>query len=199
MTAFYLGDVFGRSGCYDFAAAVATFRADINNPVGGFDNFEIVLDDSYRIACVDQFVQHFQQFGDIVKMQARSRFIQNIERAAGRALRQFLGQLDALRFATRKRGGLLPDLDISQPDALQSQHFITHHRHGLKKFGGFVDRHVQNIGNAFVFEAHFKRFAVIALAVATVALDIDIRQKVHFDFNDPVALAGFAAPAFHVE
>ena len=158
-----------------------------------------MLDDSYRIPCVDQFVQHFQQFGDIVKMQARSRFIQNIECAAGRALRQFLGQLDALRFATRKRGGLLPDLDISQTDALQSQHFITHHRHGLKKFGGFVDRHVQHIGNTFVFEAHFKRFAVIALAVATVTLDIDIRKKVHFDFNDPVALAGFAAPAFHVE
>ena len=50
MTAFYLGDVFGRSGCYDFAAAVATSRADINNPVGGFDNFEIVLNNSYRIA-----------------------------------------------------------------------------------------------------------------------------------------------------
>ena len=77
-----------------------------------------MLDNSDRIARVDQLVQHFQQFGDIVKMQARGRFIQNVERATGRAFRQFLGKLDALRFAARKRGRLLSDFDISQPDAL---------------------------------------------------------------------------------
>jgi len=37
--------------------------------------------------------------------------------------------------------------------------------------------------------------AVVALALADVALDVDIRQEVHLYLDDAVALAGFAAAA----
>src|SRR6185369_6652458 len=46
---------------------------------------------------------------------------------------------------------------------------------------------------------HLERFAVVALALALVALDIDVGQKVHLDLDDAVALAGLAAPALDVE
>ena len=62
------GDVFRGAGSHDFAAAIAAFRAKVDDPVCGFNHFQIVLDDHHGIAMLDQFMQHFQQFGDIVKM-----------------------------------------------------------------------------------------------------------------------------------
>jgi hypothetical protein len=44
-----------------------------------------VLDDDHRVALVDQFVQHFQQLGDVVEVQAGGRLVENVERAAGGA------------------------------------------------------------------------------------------------------------------
>ena len=49
----------------------------------------------------------------------------------------------------------------------------------------------------FIF--HLQRFAVVTLAAADVAGDVDVRQEVHFDALESVALAGFAASPFDVE
>ena len=46
---------------------------------------------------------------------------------------------------------------------------------------------------------HLEGLAVVAPALAHVALDIDVGQKVHLDLDDAVALAGLAAPALDVE
>jgi hypothetical protein len=73
----------GDRGDDDFAAAVAAFGTEIDDPVGGLDDFEIVLDHDHRVALVDQFVQHFEQLGDVVEMQAGGRLVEDVERAAG--------------------------------------------------------------------------------------------------------------------
>src|SRR5690606_35608262 len=44
-----------------------------------------------------------------------------------------------------------------------------------------------------------ERLAVVALAVADVAGDVDVGQEVHFYLDDAVALAGLAAAALDVE
>ena len=72
-----------------------------------------MLDDDHRIPLVDQFVQHVKQLRDVMEMQAGGRLVQDVESAAGRATRQFLGELDALRFAPGQRRRLLADLDIA--------------------------------------------------------------------------------------
>ena len=46
---------------------------------------------------------------------------------------------------------------------------------------------------------HLQRLAVVARALADLARDVDIRQEVHLDLDDAVALAGLAAPALDVE
>ena len=46
---------------------------------------------------------------------------------------------------------------------------------------------------------NLQRLAVVALALADVALDLDVRQEVHLDLDDAVTLAGLAAPALDVE
>src|SRR5262249_18700715 len=44
-----------------------------------------------------------------------------------------------------------------------------------------------------------ERLAVVALALADVAGDVDVGQEVHLDLDDAVALARLAAPALDVE
>src|SRR5262249_3622819 len=46
---------------------------------------------------------------------------------------------------------------------------------------------------------HLERLAVIALALADVAGDVNVGQKMHLDLDHAVALAGLAAPALDVE
>src|SRR3546814_9936657 len=62
-----------------------------------------------------------------------------------------------------------------------------------------VDRQVENVGDRLVLEGDLQGLAVVALALADVALHVDVGQEVHLDLDDAVALAGLAAPALHVE
>src|SRR5262245_18133442 len=52
-----LGDVLGGAFGDDAAAAVAAFGAHVDDPVGGLDDLEVVLDHHHRVAGVGQLVQ----------------------------------------------------------------------------------------------------------------------------------------------
>ena len=82
-----LGDILRHACGDDTATAIATFRAEIDQPIGGLDDFEIVFDDQHRVAGLDQRMQHFQQLAHVLEMQARRRLVEDVERAAGRAAR----------------------------------------------------------------------------------------------------------------
>ena len=53
--------------------------------------------------------------------------------------------------------------------------------------------------NHLPFELHLQGFAIIARAFAGFTFDIDIRQEVHFNFNNPITLTGLAAPTFNIK
>ena len=93
----------------------------------------------------------------------------------------------------------MADLYVTKPNLAQRIHLLTDAGDGLEKLAGIFAGHVKNIGDAFVFELNFQSFAVVALALAGLAGDINIRQEVHLDLDDTVALTGLAAPAFDVE
>jgi hypothetical protein len=73
------------------STASTTFRPHVDHPVSGFHHIQIMLNHHNGIAAIPQVMQHFQQLLDIVKMQASSRLIQNIQRFAGITFRQFFG------------------------------------------------------------------------------------------------------------
>src|SRR5262249_13602284 len=75
VTALRLHNVIRLAGCDDLAAAVATFGAEVDHPVGGLDHFQIVLDHDYRVAGLHQLVQHVEQLGHVVEMQTGGRLI----------------------------------------------------------------------------------------------------------------------------
>ncbi len=95
--------------------------------------FQVVLDHHHGVALVDQLVQHVEQLGHVVEMQAGGRLVENVERLAGGAARQFLGELDALRLAARQRGRLLANMDIAEADALQRLQLVADRRHRLEE------------------------------------------------------------------
>ena len=72
-------------------------------------------------------------------------------------------------------------------------------RHGLEEVVAFLDRHVEHVGDRLALEGDLQRLAVVALALADVAGDVDVGQEVHLDLDDAVALAGLAAAALDVE
>src|SRR6266446_10259644 len=83
---FGAGDEFGRALGDDAAAALAAFRAEVDDPVGLFDDVEMVLDDEHGVAKTNQALENVEELTNVVEVQAGRRFIQNVERAPGLAL-----------------------------------------------------------------------------------------------------------------
>jgi hypothetical protein len=62
-----------------------------------------------------------------------------------------------------------------------------------------LDRHLEHVGDRAALVVDLQRLAVVALARADLARDVDVRQELHLDLEDPVALAVLAAAALDVE
>ena len=69
----------------------------------------------------------------------------------------------------------------------------------FKEGDGFVDGHVEHVGNALAFVAYFQSFAVVAFAVADFAVDIHIGKEVHLNGAYSGTFAVFAAASTHIE
>ena len=90
------GNVFWRARGDEFTTAITTFRTKVQHPVGGLHHIQIVLNDDNRVAGVDERVQDFQQLAYVLEMQARRRFVEDVERLARCPFGQFLGEFHAL-------------------------------------------------------------------------------------------------------
>ena len=97
-------------------------------PVGGLDHLEVVLDHHHGVALLDQRVQHLQQLAHVLEVQAGGGLVEDVERLAGRAPRQLLGELDPLRLAARERGRRLAELDVAEADLLQRLELVADRR-----------------------------------------------------------------------
>src|SRR5690606_40386765 len=98
-----LGDVLGRARRHDLFTAGAAFGTHVDEPVGGLDDVEVVLDDHHGVALVDQALEHADQFADVFEVQPGGRFVEDVDRLTGRALLQLRGELDPLRLAAGQR------------------------------------------------------------------------------------------------
>ena len=74
-----LRDLLRRSSRDDFAALVSRLWSQIDDPVGTFNHFEIVLDYDQRMPGVDEPLEQLQQHCDVVEVQAGSRFVEDEE------------------------------------------------------------------------------------------------------------------------
>src|SRR5574337_13533 len=97
--------VFGFALGDDAPARFAAFRPQVDNPICLFGDVEVVLDDDDGVAKVCQAIEHREQLLYVVEVQAGRGLVEDVERAARLPPAEFLGELDALSFAARKRGG----------------------------------------------------------------------------------------------
>src|ERR1700675_1811998 len=113
------GDLLRRARGDDLPALVAALGAHVDDPVGGFDDVEIVLDDQERSAALLQFAKGREKFGDVVEMQAGRGLVQNIENALIFRAREMRGKFQALGFTAGKRGGGLTETQIAEADFIE--------------------------------------------------------------------------------
>ena len=158
-----------------------------------------MFDDEDGVPPVAQAKQNAHELFHVVARKPRRRLVQNIHRLARGSLRKLRGKFHSLRLAARERRRALPELDIPEPHLVKGGNFIVDGGHGAEKFARFLHRHVEDVGNGLALVAHFERFAVVALAAAHFAGDVDVGQKVHLDLHDAVARAVLAPPARDVE
>ena len=93
----------------------------------------------------------------------------------------------------------MAETQIAEADFVEHAEFRRHLRHGSEKCERFADGHLQNIVDIFAVEADFEHGAFEARAAAFFANEFDVGEKLHFDGDGAVALAGFAAAAGNVE
>src|SRR3954464_5981337 len=133
VTGGYLRAFFRRGRSDDFPAALAPFRAEVNDPVRALDHLEVMLDHDQGIASIAEFHQDLEQLLDIGKMEAGCWFVEDVNRAAGRAFRELGCEFNPLRLAARKRRAGLPKPEIPKADVEQRDELVGHRRDGSKK------------------------------------------------------------------
>ena len=84
-------NLLGCSADHELAPLVTGLRTDIDNPVGGLDHVEVMLDDNDAVPFGDQTLEGLQQNGDVVDMQTGRRLVEDEEGSS--------------RFVTRKPCG----------------------------------------------------------------------------------------------
>ena len=83
---------------HHFAAKASGFGADVDDVVGGADDFFVVLYDDYRVAQLLELAQDADELVRVAAMEADAGFVQYVE-ATYEAAAQRGGQVDALAFA----------------------------------------------------------------------------------------------------
>ena len=80
-----LGNEFRGARGENLAALFAALGTEIDDPIGGFDDVEVVLDDDDGIALIAETMQNDQQLLNVVEVQTGGGFIEDVQRAAGAA------------------------------------------------------------------------------------------------------------------
>ena len=210
------GDLFGGSFGDDAAAAGAAFGAHVDDPVGGLDDVEVVLDDEERAAAVDELAEGGEELGDIVEVEAGGGFVEDVEGAAagfrcglvggGTAVGDRTGggemrrELDALGFAAGERGGGLAEADVAEADLVEDVELVGDLWGSGEVDQSFLDGHVEDVVDVLVAVLHFEDGVLVAGAtVALFAGKFDVGEELHLDGDGAVAFADIAAAAGNVE
>ena len=142
-----------------------------------------------RVPALEQPGECLEQRGNVIKMQARCRFIEEEECAFAGCLREVPREFQALRFAAAQRRHGLPEFHI--PEANRAQRFERAQDILVadKKLAGFVGGHFEDIRNRLAVDLHFEHDAAVPFAVAVGTAQIDVAEELHLDVLEAVPAA----------
>src|SRR3989442_342777 len=133
MRALGLRDPLGRPFRHHATTQLPTFGAQVDHPIGGLHDVEIVLDDDDRIPLVHQPVQYFQQQAYVLEVQSGRRLVQDVQRSPRVPFGELSRELHALGFAAREGRCRLPEVDVSQTYVVEQLEFRPDTRLMLEK------------------------------------------------------------------
>jgi hypothetical protein len=183
----------------DAAAFVGGAGAEVDDPIGGAHQLQIVLDDDQRVADGQQRVETIQQLDDVGKVQAGGRFVQQEQRAIARRAGHVGRQLQPLGFAGRERVGRLPQPQVVQAHVDQLFQLGLDLRLAAEERERLAHRHLQHFGDVAAAVGDFEDLLAVPRPAALAALHVHVGQELHVDLDVAVAAARFAPPAVDVE
>src|SRR5262245_53534389 len=107
-----------------------TLGSKINNPVGGLDDIEIVLDDQECRTSLQQLPERDGQLVNVVEVESRGGFVEDVENLVLCLARKVGGQLDPLGLAPGERRGRLSQPQVTQAHFLKCLQLIGDPRNG---------------------------------------------------------------------
>ena len=79
---FGLGNFGGGATGEDLTTSATTLGTHVDDPVSLTDDVEVVLDDDDRVTPINEATEYLHEDADVLKVEARSRLIEDVERLA---------------------------------------------------------------------------------------------------------------------
>ena len=115
MTPWTSGDFVGGSDGDDLSALVAGVGAEVYDPIGGFHDVEIVLDDQHRVAGIHKPLKHSEQHTHVVEVQAGRRLVEQEQGRSRPVLRSPSSVAVLRRMDSTAEGGRSADFGAGLP------------------------------------------------------------------------------------
>ena len=158
----------------------------------------MVFDDNDGITASGEFTEHVPENLNILQVESRGRFVEQVDHFLGRFTGKFRRQFEALGFAAAEGRYRLAKFYVREAHIAQAFQFREDFRLVLEEFAGFGHTHVEHIGDILALKGDGEGFLILALAAADVADFPHVRKEVHFHRDGTAAFAGLAAAASQV-
>src|SRR5256886_3535223 len=136
-----------------------------------------MFDNQQRSTAFQQFAECAEQLGNVIEMQSRRRFVENVEDALIVGAAQVRRQLQALRFSARKRCRRLSETQVAEANLIQNSEFGNDLWNIDEKSQGFADRELQYLVDILPVIPHFQNAALEARAPALLTDQLDVDRK----------------------
>ncbi len=152
----------GRALGDDHAALGAGAGAEIDDPVGGADDVEIVIDDDHARPGAREVGEGLVEPRHLGRVEAGAGLVEDEERAAAR-LAQGARELDPLRLAAGERGERLPEREVAEPELAERAEGADDARLAREEDQGLVDGHREHVVRALALDLDLQDLVAEAL------------------------------------
>ena len=147
-------DLFGCPLGHHFSPRGAPFGTQVQDPIGGGHQVEVVLDHHHRVSSVHEPLQGPFQSPHIVVMQTGGGFIEQIEHLTPRSFRKVRDKFQPLSFPPGNRCGWLPKSQVTKPHFDHQSQGAHNHVVPIKKLQSILRRQGENVRNGMALVGH---------------------------------------------
>ena len=207
-----VGEVFGGARGDDAAAIRAGVRADFEEPIGGLQDVEVVLNHHDTVATVNEGLEDSEETFDVVAMQAGGRFVEQEQGSScGRGLggwgrgvgggigAEITNEFETLGFAAAEGVERLAEREVAEADGLEGAEARVDRGVVGEERECVGDGRCQEVGDGEVAPTDREDLGFEAAAFADRAGDKNIGEELHLDAFVAEALAVVAPAVAAVE